>query len=139
MRRTFTLLLGLWVFTAPAVCGAACIDGPTPADHRVPAADPSPTTELPTNPCHQMAGGDRNEQDTKDHSAPTSDDDCCAEGHSNSFQIKAPPSPLKPLAHTFWAPGGLTSFQFLVVSEPPRTEIDCTQSPYFRANPPLLI
>ena len=89
--------------------------------------------------CHQMAGSDRNGAGDENHSAPSSEGDCCAEGNSNSFRIEAQKSPLNPVAHTFWTAGSLASFQSLVATQPPQTEIDCLQSPYLRANPPLLI
>ena len=89
--------------------------------------------------CHEMAGGDRNEADSKDHSSPTSNDDCCAEDSSNSFQIKAPKAPLSPWVQVIGAAGNLASFQPHVVTASSRSEIGCVQSPYLRSNPPLLI
>ena len=139
MRRTLTLLLGIWVFTAPAVCGAICIDGPTPADPRVVIGDVSTVGERPMDSCHEMAGGDRNQTDSNGHSAPTSDDDCCAEGNSSSFQIKAPKTPPSPVTHVIGAATNLASFQPQKVSASFRTEIRRVRSPYLRSNPPLLI
>jgi hypothetical protein len=139
MKRTLTLLLGLWVFTAPAVCGAICGDEPTSAARPGAVAERATTTELPTQSCHQTASGDRNEQNSKEQPAPLSDADCCAEGSSDSFQIETTKAPQNSFAHAGWAGEDVTAFLARVTTRPPQTEIDWIQSPYLRANPPLLI
>ena len=136
MKRTLTLLLGLWVFTAPAVCGAICGDEPTSVDRPEAVAERATTTALPAQLCHQTASGDQN---SKKQPAPLSDADCCAERSSDSFQIETPKAPLNSFAHAGWAGEDVTAFLACVATRPPRTEIDWIQSPYLRANPPLLI
>jgi hypothetical protein len=139
MRRTLTLLLGFWVFTAPAVCSAICGDEPASADRFGPVVDHATTTKQPTDSCHRTSDDDRSEQRSKEHSAPLSGNDCCAAGSSDSFRIEAPNAPLNSFAHAIWAIASVTGRQSLAATAPHRTEIDCIQSPYFRANPPLLI